>query len=55
MSPPPPALLCEISASLKSVLNMRRLVVNKPYAIISSSLTFWIPVMVMLTLYHRYG
>jgi hypothetical protein len=29
-------------------------VVNKPYAIISSSLTFWIPVMVMLTLYHRY-
>jgi hypothetical protein len=31
-----------------------RFVVNKPYAIISSSLTFWIPVMVMLTLYHRY-
>jgi hypothetical protein len=30
-----------------------RFVVNKPYAIISSSLTFWIPVMVMLTLYHR--
>ena len=30
-----------------------RFIVNKPYAFISSTLTFWLPVVVMITLYHR--
>ena len=40
----------EVAANLKLYL---RFIVNKPFALISSSLTFWLPVMVMLTLYHR--
>ena len=27
--------------------------VNKPYAFISSTLTFWVPVVIMLVMYHR--
>jgi hypothetical protein len=54
------ALLCMCVSDLQNTvllwfLFVPRFVVNKPYAIISSSLTFWIPVMVMLTLYHRYN
>ena len=37
---------------LREYVNLR-FIVNKPFAIISSSLTFWLPVVVMLTLYYR--
>ena len=40
--------------SLSILLQSPRFLVNKPYAFISSSLTFWVPVLVMLSLYHRY-
>ncbi|XP_049285099.1 uncharacterized protein LOC125764675 [Anopheles funestus] len=40
-------------AELKSKPDLCIFVVNKPYAIISSSISFWIPGIVMITMYYR--